>query len=97
VPLPRTLYIEQKTDGNRTLDDRGPAWIAEVTYSGSGRTVRWAGRSFERIRGGGIDGNYRCLEDGNEYWITGVKKRGSNRRYSNLPVIDTRTPPKPGS
>ena len=41
---------------------------------------------FKRLRKGGIEGNYVCVEDGNEYWITGVKKRYSNRRYSNNPI-----------
>jgi hypothetical protein len=39
------------------------------------------------------------LEDRNEYWITGVKKRGRNRHWAGSgPVVDTTTPvgrPKP--
>jgi hypothetical protein len=84
------MYIEQKTDGPRLLNDRGPAWFADVTFTNSGRSVRWRGQLFQRIHGGGVCGNYRCVEDGNEYWITGIKKRGSNRNYSNLPITDTR-------
>jgi len=75
----RILYIEQKTDGNTHLNDRGPAVIAEVTTSKTGATLYYAGKSFQRIKGGGMTGNYRCLETGDEYWISGVKKDGTNR------------------
>jgi hypothetical protein len=94
------MYIEQKTAGNRILQDRGPAEIGEVSFSKTGRTIYYQGKSFRRIEGGGVCGNYVCLEDGNEYWITGVKKRGSNRHWAGSgPVVDTTTPsarPKPG-
>lgn len=75
----KQMYIEQKTDGVRFLDDRGPAVVGEVVFSRTFKTIRFQERIFERIRGGGIYGNYRCLQDGNEYWISGVKKRGTNR------------------
>jgi hypothetical protein len=73
------MYIEQKTDGDRPLDDQGPAVIGEVTFSRTGRTIYHDGKSFHRLKKGGIYGNYWCPEDGNEYWITGVKKGGGNR------------------
>ncbi len=79
MPKPRDTYIEQKTDGARDLEDRGPAEIGEVSFSKTGKTIYFKGKTFERIKGGGIYGNYRCVQDGNEYWISGVKKRGTNR------------------
>ena len=78
----RVMYIEQKTDGERNLDHRGPAVIAEVTLSKHGRRIAYRGKSFSRIKRGGVYGNYRCLEDGNEYWISGVKKDGTNRHWA---------------
>ncbi len=78
----RVMYIEQKTDGNANLQHRGPAVIAEVGFSNSGSTITCRGQSFQRIKRGGIYGNYRCLEDGNEYWISGVKKDGTNRHWA---------------
>ncbi|MCX5659536.1 MAG: hypothetical protein NTW19_07405 [Planctomycetota bacterium] len=77
---PRVLYVEQKTDGNRNLADRGPAEICEVTASKTGSTIYYKGKSLQRIRG--IYGNYRCVEDGNEYWVSGPKTRGSNRHWA---------------
>lgn len=85
------MYVEQKTKGNRSLSHRGPAEIGEVTFSKTGMTVYFQGKTFHRIKGGGIYGNYRCAEDGNEYWISGVKKRGSNRHpHGSGPVIQSR-------
>jgi hypothetical protein len=82
MPPPRIMYIEQKYDGNRYLHDRGPAEIGEVTFSKTGKTIYFKGRTFERIKGGGSCYNYRCVETGDGYWISGVKKRGSNRHWA---------------
>ena len=68
-------YIEHK---NR--NDNGPAWIAAVKRSKSGRTVYFGGKSFQRYRG--IFSNYVDIETGDEYWISGVKKDGSDRHWA---------------
>ena len=81
MPQPRVMYVEQKTDGNRGLDDRGPAEIGEVTFSQTGRTVYFKGRSFRRAKGW-AGGNFLCVETGDQYWISGVKKRGTNRHWA---------------
>lgn len=66
-------YIELKTG----YSDDGPAWIGYVKSSKSGRTVYFNDRAFQPLRGG--RGSYYDVESGEEYWISGVKKRGSNR------------------
>jgi len=76
-------YIEQKT-GNA---DNGPAWIVRVKVSKSGRTVYFNGRALKRIDGGGIAGNHSDLESGDEYWVSGIKKRGVNRHWEGSGVI----------
>lgn len=75
------MYIEQKTDGKEFLNHQGPAVIAEIEFSKSGKTIYYRGKSFYRI-GSGLYGNYLCEETGDEYWISGVKKRGSNRHWA---------------
>jgi hypothetical protein len=77
--MKRTMYIEQKTDGERSLQDKGPAVITEATFNRTHKTIYADGKTFHRIQKGGIYGNYWCVEDGNEYWISGVKKDGTNR------------------
>ena len=78
----RVMYIEQKTAGNRYLGDRGPAVIGEVSFSRTGTTIYFQGLAFKRIPKGGICGNHRRVDNGDEYWISGVKKRGSNRHWA---------------
>lgn|GEM_PF-130288 len=67
-------YIELKTGFN----DDGPAWIGRVQMSRSGRTVYFNGKAFNRSGPGGCGSHYD-LETGDEYWISGVKRDGSDR------------------
>lgn len=69
-------YIELKTG----YSDDGPARIGYVKTSASGRTVYFNDRAFQPLRGG--RGSYFDVESGEEYWISGIKKRGSNRHPS---------------
>lgn len=69
----KLLYVELKTG----YGDDGPAWIGLAETSRSGRSVYFNGRCF--MRGRGISGNHFDVETHEEYWISGVKRRGSNR------------------
>ena len=68
------MYVENK-DG---LIDDGQARIGWVTFSKSGRTVYYSGRSLKAIGGRGVRGNFIDERSGEEFWISGIKKRGSN-------------------
>lgn len=81
-------YIEQKSDGVVNLNEKGHAVIAEVQFSKTGTTIYYQGKTFVRSRGI-YGGNYRCREDENEYWISGVKKRGSNRHPCGSGPVET--------
>ncbi len=76
--MPLLRYVELKTG----YADNGPAWIAHVTMSRSGQTVYFNGRALKRNGGHGIVGNYCDLESRSEYWISGVKRKGSNRHWA---------------
>ena len=81
---PRELrYIEHKGDGIV-----GPARIGWVTFSKSGLSIHYGGRRFGRIKGGGFKSNYREVESGEEYWISGCKRDGSDALYSTSIEID---------
>jgi len=69
-------YIELKTGHH----DDGPAWIGNVKESRSGRTVYFNNHAFQKYNG--ISGNYCDVESGEEYWISGVKKNGSDRHWA---------------
>lgn len=70
-------YVELKSGYN----DNGPAWMGLAEFSKSGRTVYFNGQAFLSI-GSGIAGNYMDIETGDEYWISGVKKDGSDRHWA---------------
>lgn len=74
----RVMYMENKSQGG----DSGPARIGRVRFSRSGRSIIYRGQRFERIGGGGIDSNYRDVETGDEYWISGVKKNRQDRHWA---------------
>ncbi len=70
-------YIEHKSSAH---SDRDAACIARVWLSNSGKTLYFNGIALKRWSG--IDCNhYDCLT-GEEYWVSGVKKRGSNRHWA---------------
>jgi hypothetical protein len=70
-------YIELKTGYN----DDGPAWIGRVKLSKSGRTVYFNGRALKQgVRG--ASGNFYDLETGDIYWISGIKRDGTDRHWA---------------
>ena len=70
----RLMYLENK-DG--TIDG-ADARIGWVTFSKSGQTVYYQGRELAKAKGKGIRGNFFDAATGEEFWISGVRKRGSN-------------------
>jgi len=71
-------YIECKSDSADWMD----AWISRVKYSGSKKTVYFNGMALKSSHGRGISGNYYNMENGDEYWISGVKKNEWNRHWA---------------
>ncbi len=69
----RILYIENKSGGE--------AHIGRVTYSKTGRTIYYRGRAFRSLKGMGFKSNYRELETGEHFWISGPRKDGGDRLY----------------
>jgi hypothetical protein len=70
----RLMYVENK---NGDID-RANARIGWVTFSKSGQTVYYRGKELAKIKGGGVRGNFFDVATGEEYWVSGVKKNGSN-------------------
>ena len=66
-------YIELKSGHN----DNGPAWIAHVRASKSGRTIYFGGRALKRANL--PSANHLDLVTGESYWVSGVKKHGLDR------------------
>ncbi len=68
------MYIENKHGDIDGADAR----IGFVTFSKTGKTVYYRDRELQKIKGKGVSGNFRDIVAGHEYWVSGVKKRGSN-------------------
>ena len=78
----RIMYIECKA-GNLT----GPARIGRVTFSKTGATIYYGGREFRSLKGSGFKANYYEVGSGEEYWISGPRKDGSDALYAtNIPA-----------
>ena len=80
---PRIMYIEYKPDGIV-----GPARIGRVTFSQSGKTLYYGGKTFEPLKGLGFKCNYFDVATEEGYWISGCKKRGGDRLYPGTIEID---------
>jgi len=86
----RIMYIERKAG-----DLTGMARIGRVTFSKTGRTLYYQGQTFQSLKGAGYKSNYYAVDTGDDYWISGPKRRGGDRLYgSSLPITideDVRT------
>ncbi len=69
------MYIERKAESLN-----GEARIGLVTFSKTGRTLEYRGRKFLKVKGG-YKWNHIDVETGDEYWISGPRKDGSDRLY----------------
>jgi hypothetical protein len=79
---PRVMYIESKAEGLN-----GTARIGRVAFSRTGATLHYKDREFGKLGGRGYKANYRDLESGEQYWISGPRRDGADRLYkSNWPV-----------
>lgn len=75
---PKLRYIELKSG----FGDSGPAWIGMAEFSKTGRTVYFNGKALKNLNVGGVSGNHYDIENGDEYWISGVKKNGRDRHWA---------------
>lgn len=73
----RIMYIEAKSGGLT-----GPARIGRVTFSKSGATLYYGGKSFRSLKGSGFKSNYFEVETGDRYWISGPRKDGKDALYA---------------
>jgi hypothetical protein len=83
VSKTRIMYIEDKSEGLN-----GPARIGRVTFSKSGRSIRYAGRTFQSLSGSGFKANYFDVETGDHFWISGPRKDGDDRLYGGAKPVE---------
>ncbi len=77
----RIMYIECKAGALL-----GEARIGRVTFSKTGRTLYYQEQKFQSLKGKGFKSNYYNVETGEDYWISGPKRNGSDRLYGGAGV-----------
>lgn len=78
----RLMYVENKSgmiDGYR-------ACIGWVTFSKTGSTVYYRELELRKVPGGGSLGNYVAVDSQDRFWVSGVKRRGSNAHWAERAV-----------
>lgn len=81
--------VDQFGNSNVSQDAglHGDARIGKVTFSRTGATLHYQGKSFQSLKGSGFKANYFDVETGEQYWISGPRRDGTDRLYkSNWPV-----------
>jgi hypothetical protein len=73
----RLMYVENKEG----LIDGFPARIGWVTFSKTGKSVYYRGKELHKTTQA-VRGNFFDALTHEEYWVSGVKKRGSNAHYA---------------
>lgn len=93
---PQIMYIEYKGGGfvekwgytqSESGGLHGAARIGRVTFSRTGATLHYRGKSFQSLKGTGFKANYYDVKSGEQYWISGPRRDGVDRLYkSDWPV-----------
>jgi hypothetical protein len=87
MPSPRIMYIENKSAqpaGRKGLS--GPARVGRVSFSKTGKSLYYEGKTFQSLGGFGFKANYFDVETGEHYWISGPKKNGADGLYGYRPT-----------
>jgi hypothetical protein len=75
----RIMYIEDKSGG---LSAEGR--VGRVTYSKSGASLTYAGRTFRSLNGAGYKANFYDVETGDHFWISGPRRDGADGLYGRI-------------
>ena len=81
------MYVENKSagpPGRRGV--WGPARIGRVTFSKSGKSLYYNGKTLRSLGGRGYKANYYDVDTGDRYWISGPKKNGADGLYGPRPT-----------
>ena len=76
------MYIEEKPGL------AGHARVGRVTFSATRKTIYYAGRKLQSLKGAVYKANYHDVESGLHYWISKCKKDGNDTLYPGVVEID---------
>jgi hypothetical protein len=87
MPAPRIMYIENKSAQPAGQSGvQGPARIGRVSFSKTGKSLYYRGRTFQSLKGSGFKANYFDVESHEHYWISGPKRNGADGLYGPRPT-----------
>ena len=81
----RIMWIENKSGDGGIV---GPARIGRVSFTKSGKSVRYRGRLLQSLAGQGFKANYIDAETGEQFWLSGCHKDGTDALYATDVEID---------
>ena len=61
---------------------RKEARIGSVTFSKTMKSIYYGEKTFQSLKGRGLKANYFDVETGEQYWISGCKKDGTDKLYN---------------
>ena len=70
------MYVENKGGSIDCVSAR----IGWVGFSKTGQTIYYRGRTLQKGRR--VSGNFFDVDSLEEYWVSGVKRRGSNAHHA---------------
>jgi hypothetical protein len=71
------MYIE-----NKSTSLNGPARIGRVTFSKTGESISYGGRTFQSLKGSEFKANFFDVDTRERFWISGPRKDGKDRLYA---------------
>ena len=77
------MYIECKDAGLSN-----PGRIVRVSFSKSGKTIKYRGLKLQSLKGAGYKANYYNTETGLRYWVSRPHKDGRDSLYPQKVSID---------
>jgi len=72
------MHVERINEAGRG----GPAWIARVWVSKTGRTVYFKGRALQRVPDGGRNADHQDVVTGEKYRISGLTSNGRDHHWA---------------
>ncbi|HEX6813012.1 MAG TPA: hypothetical protein VF384_15410 [Planctomycetota bacterium] len=78
----RIMFLESKNGL------RGPARIGRVTFSKTGRTIRYGRLELRSLKGSGFKANYFDLRSHQYFWVSGPRRDGMDCLYPGVVEID---------
>lgn len=59
-----------------------------MTFSKTGKTLYYRGRTFQSLKGRGFKSNFYDIESKEDYWISGPRRDGADRLYGERESVE---------